>query len=179
MARSGHEGVLGVLIAAALLAAATACAAAPTVYRWVDEQGKVHYSDIVPDRYRATAKPVDAGTAEPDAEQRRQALERARLDQARAAALAAERQTKAATGAKSAASAASAASTASAAQPAGKRPAQLPNDRTDCDTWQRLFLESSDCFAPYRTVRGATRPEAFDACNVVSEPPPRCRPQIP
>ena len=33
-------------------------AVAATVYRWVDEQGKVHYSDLVPERYKNTAKPV-------------------------------------------------------------------------------------------------------------------------
>lgn len=46
-------------------------AVASTVYRWVDEQGKVHYSDLVPERYRNTAKPVDAPPAEPTPEQQR------------------------------------------------------------------------------------------------------------
>jgi hypothetical protein len=58
----------------------------------------------------------------------------------------------------------------------GKRPAQVPNDRTDCETWQRLYFESIECFGPYRTVRGGIKPEAFDRCNLVPEPrPDRCR----
>lgn len=62
----------------------------------------------------------------------------------------------------------------------GKRPAQVPDERTDCDTWQRLYQESIDCFGPFRTARGGLKPEAFQACNVVQEPPPtRCRQRIP
>jgi hypothetical protein len=37
-------------------------------YRWVDEQGKVHYSeglDSVPPQYRATAKPIEFPKAPP------------------------------------------------------------------------------------------------------------------
>jgi hypothetical protein len=41
-------------------------------------------------------------------------------------------------------------------------------------------MESIECFDPYRTVRGVIKPEAFDVCNVVPEPPPnRCRMRIP
>ena len=57
-------------------------AADAAVYRWVDEQGKVHYSDLVPERYRNTAKPVDAPPAEPTPEQQRAALERAQSEKA-------------------------------------------------------------------------------------------------
>ncbi len=71
---------------------------------------------------------------------------------------------------------ASAAPAAPASRPVGKRPAQVPNDRTDCETWQRLYFESIECFGPYRTVRGGIKPEAFDRCNLVPEPrPDRCR----
>ncbi len=37
-------------------------------------------------------------------------------------------------------------------------PAQMPNDQTDCDTWQRLHLERIACFGSIRTVHGATKP---------------------
>jgi Domain of unknown function (DUF4124) len=151
-----------------------AAAGAATVYRWVDEQGKVHYSELVPERYQKAAKPVDTTAGQPGAEQQREALERAQKERARApAAAAAASAAAAAKQARPPSGAASAASPASRA--AAKRPAQTPDDQTDCETWQRLFLESAACFGPYRTVRGATKPEAFDVCNVVLEPPPRCR----
>lgn len=142
---------------------------AATIYRWVDEQGKVHYSEVVPERYRGVARAVGAPANEPSDEQQREALERARKDKANAAAIATDRDRLPA----------AAASAAASAQPATKRPAKVPDDQTDCETWQRLYLESSECFGPYRTVRGATKPEAFSVCNVVPEPPSRCRPRIP
>ena len=40
------------------------------VYRWVDEQGKVYYSEglnSVPSRYRSTAKPIEFPKAPPPA----------------------------------------------------------------------------------------------------------------
>ena len=150
-----------------LLAIAPGIAA--TVYRWVDEQGKVHYSEVVPERYQSTAKPVGTPANEPTAEQQREALERARKEKARAAAIDTNRDRLPAT----------AATPSVASRPAGKRPAQIPNDQTDCETWQRLYLASVECFGPYRTVRGATRPEAFDVCNAVPELPSRCRSRIP
>lgn len=55
--------VLGFLVV--LLAPAVALAQA---YRWVDEQGKVHYSeglDSVPPQYRATATPIQFPKAPP------------------------------------------------------------------------------------------------------------------
>mgnify|MGYP001764532594 CR=1 FL=1 len=159
-----------VVAGAVLCALCSTGAVAGTVYRWVDEQGKVHYSDLVPERYRNTAKPVDAPPAEPTPEQQRAALERAQSEKAKALAPSVGR-----SGPTESAQPASAASA-----PSRKRPPQVPNDQTDCDTWQRLYMESIDCFGPYRTVRGGVKPEAFEVCNVVREPPPtRCRMHIP
>ena len=153
-----------------LLASTSVNTAGATVYRWVDDQAKVHYSEIVPQRYQGVAKPVRAPANEPTAEQHRQALERAQHEKAKAAEMAIERQRLPASVRKATA----------ASQPAGKRPAQTPNDQTDCETWQRLYLASIACFGPFRTVRGATKPEAFEVCNAVDEPPAtRCRLLIP
>ena len=143
---------------------------AATVYRWVDEQGKVNYAELVPERYRAVAKPVGAPANDPTAEEQAQALDRARKDKARAAAAGADRALP--VGATTAASDASPA--------AVKRPEQMPNDQTDCETWQSLYLESMACFGPYRTVRGGYKVEAYALCKEVPEPPPyRCLPRIP
>ena len=157
-----------VLIALCLLTAAGANAA--TVYRWVDDQGKVHYSDVVPERYRSSATLFTAPASEPTAEQRHEAVERVQKEKARAAATTTSRD-RLSEGIPPA---------QAASQPAVKRPAQIPNDQTDCETWQRLYWESIECFGPFRTVRGATKPEAFDVCNVVPAPPSsRCRIYIP
>lgn len=143
------------------------------VYRWVDDQGKVRYAEVVPQRYQGVARRVDTAANKPSAEQRRDALARAQREKADAVAMAAERQ-------RPPASAASAPSPPAAPRPAAKRPGQIPSDQTDCKTWQRLYMESIECFGPFRTARGATKPEAFEVCNVVAEPPPsRCRQLIP
>jgi hypothetical protein len=41
-----------------LLLSATFAAAGAEVYRWTDEQGRTHYGDSVPDRYRNGAQRV-------------------------------------------------------------------------------------------------------------------------
>lgn len=146
----------------------TGSANATTVFRWVDDEGRTHYGEQVPDRYRATARPVGVDSAGPTPEQQREAAERARDLQQRADALRSARN----------AAAASAPARAASAPPA-KRPPQPPAADTDCATWQRLYEESLACFAPFRTTHGSTRPEAFDVCTPVDEPPAeRCRMQV-
>lgn len=151
------------------LAAAPVSAAPATIYRWTDEHGKTHYTEQVPEQYLKTAKPVATRSAEPSVAQQREAQERAASQQRRAAAI-----DSAASKARSNTQPSPAAST-----PLVKRPAQLPNERTDCSTWARLYQESLDCFGPYRTTRGATRVEALTYCTTVDEPPSRCRQGLP
>jgi len=43
-----------------LLGSLSLAASAADVFRWTDERGKVHYGETVPERYKATAKKVDA-----------------------------------------------------------------------------------------------------------------------
>jgi type IV secretory pathway VirB10-like protein len=59
------SGLLALSFLGMLLAPSVALAQA---YRWVDEQGKVHYSeglDSVPSQYRATATPLEFPKAPP------------------------------------------------------------------------------------------------------------------
>ena len=132
-----------------------------TVYRWEDAKGRVHYSKIVPPQYQDVATPVDVRANEPTAEQRQEALERAKGNKARLAAIKKQQE--------------SAPPELPATNLSAKRPAQVPNAQTDCKTWGRLYKESMACFGPYRTVGGGLKAEAFDACNEVLQPPsPRC-----
>ena len=152
-----------VLIAAGVLMTTGAVCAAAT-YRWTDDQGAVHYGDVVPPQYEDRARRMGPpSTAPTDAEQQR-ALERAARDRAQAAA-------------KANAPPPDASPPGPSADDTGKRPAQTPSADTDCETWQRLYEESIDCFGPYHTVNGI-RPEAFDHCNEVLAPPSRCRQYI-
>lgn len=140
--------------------------AAKPICRWVDGNGRTQISEVVPDRYRDLATCTDSQTYELTPQQRRAAEQRA--DEARAKAVR--------DAAKAPARAAS-----SAPSPAGvvpqrvaKRPAETVTDTTDCATWWRLYEESAACFGPFRTNRGATKAEAFDVCNEVPNPEPKC-----
>jgi len=146
---------------------------AATIYRWTDDQGKTHYSEVVPDRYQKNAKPLVQDTSTPTPEQQREAQERA-----------AKQKTQAEQAARPASKPSASASASPQSRPTPsispkKRPTQVPNAQTDCETWVRLYKESSDCFAPYRTVHGKTRGEAFKYCTAVDEPPIRCRWRLP
>lgn len=138
---------------------------ATVVYRWVDEHGRTHVSDVVPDKYRRSAKPVNLGSYEPSPENRQQAEEQAARDKA-AAARAPTAQAEKPSQAASAVSA-----------PATRRPAQGVDSKTDCATWRRLYQESLACFGPYRTANGGIKPEAFDACTVIPSPDLQCGPR--
>lgn len=166
--KSARKG-WGVLVAAALLSGTGGLPAA-TIYRWVDDQGRIHFSDTVPDAYRSRARPLGLPPSEPSEQDRQAALERAARDQARA---------NASAGARDAAGRTDAGAPGFPLLPPRKRPAQAPDADTDCETWQRLYYESIECFGPYRTVRGGIKPEAFDRCTEVPEPPPRCRLRLP
>jgi hypothetical protein len=64
-----------------------------------------------------------------------------------------------------------------ASQSIEKRPSESVTEATDCPTWWRIYDESVECFGPYRTTRGATKVEAFDKCNVIASPEPKCGPR--
>jgi hypothetical protein len=144
------------------------CADATTICRWVDSTGRTRIAEVVPEPYRKVAVCTDSQRYELTAEQRRAADQKSAADQVRARRLAAKPAADAASASRAPAKAAS--------QAAGKRPTEIVTDATDCATAWRVYNESVECFAPYRTTRGATKAEAFDKCNVVMSPEPRCGP---
>ena len=132
------------------------------IYRWVDEKGKTHYSDTVPEKYResaVTTTPHD----EPSDEQRREAEERAAAERRRAS----ERGTDA---------------PGQVATPMNRGPQESravkgkqPNDAAvDCETQHRLYRESQACFNRYLLATGGIREEAFKNCTEVADPTPTC-----
>lgn len=142
-------------------------AQATPICRWVDENGRTHVAETVPERYRSSASCTDSGRYELSPQQQREADERATKAKAQ--------QERAVTSAPPASAAAGPAS--AAPHPPARRPAQGVDDATDCKTWWRLYDESVECFGPYRTTHGATKAEAFDRCNVIPSPVPKCGPR--
>ena len=135
-------------------------AGAADIYRWVDENGKVHMSDVVPEKYRKSAKRMDTGSSEVSPENRAAAEARAAADRERAKASAAAAKRQAILHPEPIA--------------APKRPAE-----DECDKAHRLYKQSVDCFAPFMTTRGTVREEAFNFCTSLPDPSPRCGPPQP
>lgn len=135
---------------------------AADIYRWVDESGRTQMSDVVPEKYKKSATRIDSRQFELTAEQRREAEARA----------AEAKQRKARSDAVEAAGSASAAALAAAAS----APRPTASESSDCATLRRLYRESQECFAPYRTVNGTTKAEAFEKCTPVADPVSKCGP---
>ncbi len=156
--------VLVLVLVLGLLLAQPACAT--VIYRWVDESGRTHVSDVVPEKYRKSATRIDSAGSDVSAVQAREARELAAREKALADAPGKRAQRQQSAQPASAASAAT----------SPKRPAQGVTDTTDCSTWRRLYQESEECFGPYRTVGGGVKQEAFERCNVIPSPELKCGP---
>jgi hypothetical protein len=138
---------------------------AADIYRWVDENGRTQFSDVVPEKYKKSAKRMDSRQYELNVEQRKEAEARAAQEKAQAAEAA---QSKARADTDKAANPASAA--------AQTKPRPAVDENTDCATLYRLYRESLDCFAPYITASGTTKAEAFAKCTPVADPSRKCGP---
>ncbi len=142
---------------------------ATSICRWVDEKGRTQIAEVVPEKYKDVAVCTDSQKYELSPEQAQAAEQRAAEDRARARQAANKPPEERVSSALHPAGAAS--------QPGLKRPTERVTEATDCATWWRIYDESVECFGPYRTTRGATKVEAFDKCNVIASPEPKCGPR--
>lgn len=128
------------------------------IYRWVDDLGKIHMSDVVPEKYRATAKLVSYrkdNVSEADrqnAEGRTASNRRTRVPE----------QDEAIT------------------QPAignASKPVQPVQQLTCTQKWD-AYYRSQECFAPYMVRNGSggsiLRPEAYQNCQEIKTPAMEC-----
>ncbi len=168
--------ILGVLAGPVLILVAMASHAVP-ICRWVDDSGRTHVSDIVPERYLQIAQCRDSRQYEISPDRVIEAQEQVR-DLTQRAGLSGDRSSDPA-GAPAAASApASQRSPSTQAVTSTKRPARGVDASTDCTTWRRLYEESGDCFGPYRTVGGGIKAEAFEKCRPIPSPDLQCGPAV-
>lgn len=107
---------------------------AADIYRWVDETGRTHMSDTVPEQYRKSATRTDARKFEVSDEQRREAEARAERDRAKVRASEEARSRSLEPG---------------QAAPAAGAPKPAASAAGDCAEQYRRYRESLDCFAPY------------------------------
>jgi hypothetical protein len=138
---------------------------ASLICHWIDEEGHTQFGDIIPDQYASVAVCTESEQYELTAEQKKEAQERKAAEQAKALTDQAKQPKKSdskkslQTNAKDIAII--------------KRPIEVVTDATDCPTWWRIYDESAACFGPFKTVRGI-KSEAYDTCNEVPSPEPKC-----
>ncbi len=163
-----HLATVVALVAASSSLLSTWADATP-ICRWVDDSGRTQLSEVVPERHQASASCTDSSRYELSPSQQRDARHRLEQERARVVSAAATPPARPASAAPPRA--------ASAPEATLKRPAEAVTDATDCATWWRLYDESGACFGPFRTVRGGIKAEAFDMCNAIANPEPKCGPR--
>jgi len=149
--------VISAILAVVLNLSLLQAAGATSICRWIDENGQTQFSDVVPESYKPVVTCTHSQKIKPSAEQRTvDGRSNNRLDKPSPPA-ASPRQS-------------------AASVPATKQFAETVTERTNCTTWRRLYDESGACFAPFRTVRGGIKAEAFAVCNEVPNPEAKCGP---
>lgn len=130
-----------------------------SVYKWTDENGRVHYGDRVSADRKTTAKPMIV-TQDPPPTEAQRAEAQARLEKYRAKLKESSTEDPRTPEPPAAASAAPAAS------------ANKPGEKLTCqEAWKR-YNDSYACFDPYRYGGGRIRPEAYQHCVPVDQPDP-------
>lgn len=161
-----------ITLIAVALALLSPVARSTSICHWVDDNGRTQISDAVPDKYKKSAICTDSQKYELSAEQKREVELRETEGQIR------KRPEMAVPPANAASSPpASKRATALPGAKGAKRPTEVITDDTDCQTRWRIYDESVACFGPYRTTRGATKPEGFDMCNDILSPEIMCGPR--
>jgi FtsZ-interacting cell division protein YlmF len=128
------------------------------LFKWVDENGKTHYGDQVPERYQQKQQSLKVDKA-PSQDERNAALLRIQKEKNAANAMKAQRDAR----------------SELAGRPAKSAPAG-PANETACQKEWRVFLDSKTCFQPFRTANGGIRAEAYQHCKEMPEPRSICPP---
>lgn len=130
----------------ALLLLATALPASAEVYKWVDEKGRTHFGEVVPERYRKSATTLAPGAVN--------TISGSQLrGPATAPAAATEEEPP-------------------AAAPAA--PAAPTDSRSACEAEWARYRASQECFEKFRQANGSLRAGAADTCEAVPQPQRRC-----
>ena len=148
-------------LAVLTLLGAAAVVNAADIYRWVDEHGRTHMADTVPERYKHSAKRLDGRKyelSEADKAAAHAARERMRAEQADEKARRSEAEAQ---------KGAQAPAAMSGAKPG--RPVEAAG--TECDRLWRAYYASQACFGPWRTTD-----ESHARCKETVSPAQQCGP---
>ena len=129
---------------------------AGAIYEWVDDSGRMHASDSVPDQFRSVARRIDPNRARLSAGEQEEAGRQAAALKAKAATVVPPSQI-----AKAARSGPARAANLSGGQPAVDTP--------ECAAWRRQVTESPGCFFASSNRKGAMG--AMHSCSNEPDPP--------
>lgn len=125
-------------------------------YKWVDEHGKTHYGDSVPEQYQPKKQPLKLDKS-PSAAERGAAQQRIQKEKDALRSMESQRERNA------------------TRRPVKSAGTQNPNE-TPCQKEWRLYMAAQSCFLPFRTATGGIRAEAYQHCKEMSEPKSICPP---
>ncbi|MEO8021143.1 DUF4124 domain-containing protein [Polaromonas sp.] len=154
-------------IAAIVFMFAAGLSQAADIWRWVDEHGRTHMADSVPERYKAAATKIESQKFQLSESERAAAAARAAKDRERLAAIETQRSRA------EAAQLPASSPVSAASSPGGQSSTDKPE--TECDALWRTYHDSQRCFAPHLFPRGI-KAEAFQQCKIVLSPSQRCGP---
>ncbi len=150
-------GFMHLFLIPGMLITFAAPSSAIEIYKWVDDDGKIHMSDVIPEKYKAAAKRVNSRRYELSDAERNDAEVRAAKEKLRV-----ERKqidTEEQLGVVDV--------------PKPVKPVQ----QSTCSQKWDAYRRSEECFAPFfiRTGQGSfLKPEAYQVCQVVESPTMVC-----
>lgn len=130
------------LLPALLLCLAVAPAQAE-IFKWVDEKGRTHFGEAPPEKYRKSATTL---TPVP--------VNTIKGNELRGPDGGNDYRSN---------------------SPAEALPPEVPaaqSEKEQCEARQLTFRKSQECFARYRNANGSLKPEAYQNCENVEQPPP-------
>lgn len=138
--------------AAIVLALSVTTVQGQEIYRWINESGRVQYSDAPSSISKKKVQVIDYRESAASESQRKDAVARTAKNKAALA------------------------KRPEPAAPIVAQPQPVPQNvaagqKTECEEAWARYNESIDCFAPYVLANGAMRQEAFSHCTEVKQPP--------
>ncbi len=134
---------------------------AATIYQWVDDQGRVQFSDKVPERYKSQAKEVEVERFKPAPSVQKRAAPNVGVEPPKTPADGLE-------------GSALPPGVSALPRPPQPAPGAARAKETDCATLRRRYADSQRCFAPFVTATGGLKAEAFTTCTPVADPSAQC-----
>lgn len=145
--------IFPLVVCVATLLAPPRTAVAGDLCRWLDADGRANFGDVVPARYKDSAKCSGSATASP-------ATAAVPLGSA-------AQKVKPAVAAKTPVP-------APAADPVAKDVAQKDAGGNDCASRFQRYRASQECFSGYRQKNASLQSDAYDKCETVPDPTSEC-----